>query len=146
MCFKEQICLKFCVTLTFSYKFWLKCFQLQNCSLPWDLSNDRSQAYIKRTCDGYDWKKFGTWLFPRELGPFLGETTLIFGETTLLSKELGPFLKNNTLFPWETILLPKELFFLLVQVIFLKYFIYSLANFFVLLKLHFTPWGTYIVP
>ncbi len=43
----EQMCPKFCLIITFSYEFWLKCFQLQSCSPSRDLSNDRSQDYMK---------------------------------------------------------------------------------------------------
>ncbi len=44
---REQMCLKLCLILIFSYVFWLKCFQLQSCNSPKGLSNDRVQAYIK---------------------------------------------------------------------------------------------------
>jgi hypothetical protein len=44
----KQMCLKFCLIIIFAYEFWLKCFLLQGCSSFWDLSNDRSQDYIKK--------------------------------------------------------------------------------------------------
>jgi len=40
----EKMCLKLCVNIIFSYELWLKCFQLQSYTSPWDLSNDRLQT------------------------------------------------------------------------------------------------------
>jgi hypothetical protein len=47
MFLEKQMYLKFYVTLIFSFELWLKCCQLQSCNPTWELSNDRSQAYIK---------------------------------------------------------------------------------------------------
>jgi hypothetical protein len=44
---KEQMCSKLCVIITFAVEFWFKCFQVQSCNSPWDLSNDSLQNYIK---------------------------------------------------------------------------------------------------
>ncbi len=69
---REQMCPKFRLIITFAYEFWLKCFQLQSCSPPRDLSNDRSQAYIKTNMKWLWLQKYsehifyrGTWAFPQ---------------------------------------------------------------------------------
>ncbi len=46
---EEQMCSKICVNIIFSYVFWLKCFSLQNYTFFQDLSNNKSQDYIKTT-------------------------------------------------------------------------------------------------
>jgi hypothetical protein len=63
----EQMCPKFCVIITLSYEFWLKCIQLQSCNSCQGCSNDRSQDYIKETWDGYGCKKIQNIFFFGEL-------------------------------------------------------------------------------
>jgi hypothetical protein len=46
-CHGGIMCLEFYLIITFAYDFWLKCFQLQSCNCHVDLSNDRSQDYVK---------------------------------------------------------------------------------------------------
>ncbi len=77
------MCLKFCVIITFAHEFWLKCFQLQSYNCPWNLSNDRWQAYIKMNMRWLCCKKNQNICFicfPKELGPFLGKNSLFLGE------------------------------------------------------------------
>jgi hypothetical protein len=58
--------------------------------------------------------------FPRELNPFLGESTLFLStlfpkEGALLPGELGLFLEENSLFLKEVALFTRELFLLHVE-------------------------------
>jgi hypothetical protein len=85
-------------------------------------------------------------LFPRELGPFLGESTLLSREVALLFRDLGPFLEESKLLLEEAALLLGELFLVLVQIILQGISFVPLGNVFALRELHFAPWGTYIVP
>ncbi len=68
----EQMCSKLYMIITFASEFWLKCFQLQSCISPWNLSNDSSQTYIKTNMRWLWLLKIskhmfprGTWAFPR---------------------------------------------------------------------------------
>jgi hypothetical protein len=66
----------------------------------------------------------------RELGPFLGESTLFLGEGALLPRELGPFPKENSLFVGEdflTFVFFMQVFFKVLH-LFLREFFYSLRT------------------
>ncbi len=60
----EQMCSKLYLIVTFAYEFWLKCLQLCSCSSLWDLSNDRSQAYIKTNLRWLSLQKNSEHMFP----------------------------------------------------------------------------------
>jgi hypothetical protein len=109
--FREQMCLKLCVIITFASKLWLNCFQLQNCSSLQDLSNDRSQSYIKTNIR---W----LWLLKNSKHMFLWRIWAFPKKSSSLFEEVDFSLRNNHVpgekefklffFPQGTIMSPGE--------------------------------------
>jgi hypothetical protein len=62
---EKQMCSKLCVIISFSYQFWLNCFQEQSCSSPRDLSNYMLQD--KNEIKLWLPKKVETYVSPRNL-------------------------------------------------------------------------------
>lgn len=99
----EQMCSKLCIIITFAFEFWLKCFQLQSCISPWDLSNDSSQTYIYKKMR-WPWLlkvlkhmfPRGTWAFPRM------KLAFPLGRIMSPGRSLSyPRSNLNLFFPWE---------------------------------------------
>jgi hypothetical protein len=80
MFLREQMCPKFCVIITLSYEFRLKCIQLQSCNSSQGRSNDRSQDYIKETETVMVAKSFKTYVFLENLGLSLGKVHYSLGK------------------------------------------------------------------
>ncbi len=92
---KKQMHVKLRVILYFSYEFGLNCFQFQSCSFSRNLSNNRSQGLYKNEHEMVIVpKRFGTYVFVRNLSPF--------GEKVHCSWRKFPFIQKTYIFPRES--------------------------------------------
>jgi hypothetical protein len=91
----EQMCSKLYLSTTFAYEFWLKCLQLYSCNYLQDLSNDRSQAYIKTNMRWLSLKKIqNICFFQRKLIVPQGSCLFPRGAINVLEEEFK--------LPWKT--------------------------------------------
>ncbi len=106
---------------TFSYEFWLTCFQEQSCSLSQKLSNNRLQAYIKMNMRSSWLQKISKHMLPLGTSPTfhkicflknficsLGNFSCSLGNFIFLHRELTLFLGASCLELTFSLFSPKE--------------------------------------